>query len=317
MRIASLARKIKIAPSKISTYAESIEIDLSKGSNTKLNDEEVQQILDYFDKTLEEPKQEVIENIVAEVQVHEEETIATPSLKQESIILEEINLVEEVEIRQEIEAPIVSNEKVETTKEEEVIPPVKESVEESIVETERSEEVHSSLIERNDDEVEDLSYAEKLALDENTNVIKPKKVQLQGLTVKGKIDLPEPKPKMEASSEEDKKKEETLAATDEIRYTKGPDRKRRKPQDRRRRRKNNINPVEAERRRKQREAEIKEEQRKKKVKQQKAEHYQKLMADQKPPTQKVKRKPSKKAPQQPQLEPTNNVFKKFWRWMNT
>ena len=302
MRLASLARKITVTPSQISSYLEESGVALLQGSNTKLSDDQIEQVLTHFNKELPEQKELVEPEVVEEIteQVLIEEQAEEPEVE-----------AQEEEIQESEESPVV-----EETIVEEITAPEPEPT-----------FVDPSYLSKKEEDDEELGITEKAALDENIEIIKPPKVKLQGLTVKGKIDLPEPKIKEEV--EEETPKEEELIDPDKIIYTRGPKREKRKPRDQKKRRKDpNYNPLEAERKRKARMAEQEEEKRLKARKKAKAQHYKKtvvkksvskkpqtnLPADTPSPSVPVATKPSKRVEKK---APSKNIFGKFWRWMNT
>lgn len=169
-----------------------------------------------------------------------------------------------------------------------------------------------------DPEIE--SYVERLAHDASVKVIKPPKVKLQGLTVKGKIELPEPKA---PSDEKVEPKKETPKAydPDEIITTTGPKRDRkRKPKNYKGKKYNqDYNPLEAARKKKEWEEKKRKEQEEKRRKKAKEKHYKKVAAPTVAAAPAQKRKPKKAAAKkkQKQEQAKGNVLQRFWRWMNT
>ncbi|WP_422359853.1 hypothetical protein [Reichenbachiella sp.] len=333
MRLGTLARKISITPSKLTAFLESQSIDLSSGTNTKLTEEEIELVLAHYETSLEEEKPEQEEQPIAEV-VEE-----SPATEEEQT--EEVNSKVE-----ETEAEVTKTEK--ETEEEESEPTVSESfaeialpheLEEAPTDTEAPETVEvdeeinqETQAEETPNEVEDYapqvpedldpeieSYVERLAYDENVEVIKPAKVKLQGLTVKGKIDLPEPKVETE-KTEEPKKEEKKTFDPDEIITTTGPRRDRkRKPKNYKGKKFNkDYNPLEAARKKKEWEEKKRKEQEERRKKKAKAQHYKKTV---KPtPTAPVaKKKPKKVTAKKKQLQEqqAGNMLQRFWRWMNT
>lgn len=162
-----------------------------------------------------------------------------------------------------------------------------------------------------DPEIE--SEVERAAYDDSITIIKSKKVELQGLTVKGKIDLPEPKAK------EEKKIEATKKAYDpnEIVTTSGPSRERRKPKNYKGKKYNNdYNPLKAAKKKEIWEEKKKKEAEEKKKKAIKAAHYSKKSQKKKPLAEPKKK--TKKITKKKKVEVfEGNVFQKFWKWMNT
>lgn len=336
MRLGTLARKISITPSKLTAFLESQSIDLSSGTNTKLSNEQIELILSHYNASLEPKEPEETEAPVAET------------------VTEEAAVVAEEEPTNEIETP-VEEPKEETPEVEETIaeekdesePSISESfveialpheLEETAIVTEspiaEEETTVEATIEEKSDEVEeeeyvpqipeDLdpeieSYVERLAYDENIEVIKPAKVKLQGLTVKGKIDLPEPKVEVE-TTEEPKKEEKKAFDPDEIITTTGPrrDRKRRPKNFKGKKSNKDYNPLEAARKKKEREDKRRKEQEERRRKKAKELHYKKVVKPvETTPTAKKKPKKVKAKKKQQELQPSGNMLQRFWRWMNT
>ncbi|MDW3191157.1 MAG: hypothetical protein R8G66_02295 [Cytophagales bacterium] len=163
--------------------------------------------------------------------------------------------------------------------------------------TEKREVLVSDLLEDPDEE-----------LLENTDVlIKAPKVHLPGLTVKGKIDLPEPKPKQEKEATE--KDEDTEG---DFRGRRGRHRGKRRKQ---------TNPVAAARIREERKAERQKKAQQLQEKDRKRKHYQQNIQSKAAPP--PKKKPTKKVPGHEQVKPTQgaptkmNALQRFWKWMNT
>ncbi|WP_420583231.1 hypothetical protein [Reichenbachiella sp.] len=337
MRLGTLARKISITPSKLTAFLESQNIDLSSGTNTKLNEEEIELVLDHYKAALEEEKPEPEVEVVAEV---EEES---PALEQE-LIEENTSEIEETETEileeeekeskeeeKKKEEPRISESFVEIALPHELEDaPVDleatkhEPIEEDIIQESESQEDGPEEVEYVPQVPEDLdpdieSYVERLAYDENIEVIKPAKVKLQGLTVKGKIDLPEPKVETE-KTEEPKKEEKKAYDPDEIITTTGPRRDRkRKPKNYKGKKFNkDYNPLEAARKKKEWEEKKRKEQEERRKKKAKAKHYKKNV---KPAsaTPTAKKKPKKVTAKKKQLQEqqTGNMLQRFWRWMNT
>ncbi|MDW3209632.1 MAG: hypothetical protein R8N23_07190 [Reichenbachiella sp.] len=342
MRLGTLARKISITPSKLTSFLESQNIGLSSGTNTKLSEEEIELVLAHYDASLEEDKPEPEEEPIAESEEEE-----APVVEEETQEEEVISKVKDTEA--ELTDTEEGTEKV-VTKEEESEPKVSESfaeialpheLEEDSLEIEAAEPEQSEIensqetrsekeeLEEKEEEYvpqvpDDLdpeieSYVERLAYDENIEVIKPVKVKLQGLTVKGKIDLPEPKVEAEII-EEPKKEEKKTFDPDEIITTTGPRRDRkRKPKNYKGKKFNkDYNPLEAARKKKEWEEKKRKEQEERRKKKAKEQHYKKVA---KPvaaaPSTKKKPKKVKAKKKQVQQQPTGNMLQRFWRWMNT
>lgn len=355
MRLGTLARKISITPSKLTAFLESQKIELPSGTNTKLTEEHIALILEHFQVTLEPeipeeaPVVEMVEEPTAVTKPEEEEKVEVqaaveePEIKEEDKIeeVDQKELVAEVkETSDEIKPP--EEEIVKSTKSSnsfaEIALPHELEESESLFEDDHTE-IETVVDEMIEDEIEEAieeeeeyipqipddldpeieSYVERLAYDKNIKVIKPPKVKLQGLTVKGKIDLPEPKVETE-TIEEPKEEKQKAYNPDEIITTTGPN------QDRKRKPKNykgkkfnkDYNPVESARRKKEWEEKKRIEQEEKRKKKAKEKHYKKIakpvatapVAKKKPKKVLVKKK-------QQQQKPTGNMLQRFWRWMNT
>jgi hypothetical protein len=153
--------------------------------------------------------------------------------------------------------------------------------------------------------------------EEEIEVIKAPKIELPGLKVVGKIDLPEPKKKEVVSMESENSADKTASKKQPRRHDKNRKSNRRKNPD--------YNPVAAQRERQrkydEREALKKHEQLKKKKKQ----HYQEKVADQKAAPSKKKKnvKPASYTQVVAETSQTSNKAKKpnaivrLWRWLNT
>ncbi|MEP3386820.1 MAG: hypothetical protein ABJO02_01450 [Reichenbachiella sp.] len=341
MRLGTLARKISITPSKLTSFLESQNIDLPSGTNTKLSEEEIELVLAHYEASLEEEKLEpeaepITEDIIETTVVEEEQTEEVISKVEETeaeLTDTEEGTEEEVTKKEESEPKVsesfaeiaLPHELEEDSLEIEAAEPEQSEIENSKetrsekeeLEEEEEEEYVPQVPEDLDPEIE--SYVERLAYDENIEVIKPVKVKLQGLTVKGKIDLPEPKVEAEII-EEPKKEEKKTFDPDEIITTTGPRRDRkRKPKNYKGKKFNkDYNPLEAARKKKEWEEKKRKEQEERRKKKAKEQHYKKVA---KPvataPTTKKKPKKIKAKKKQVQQQPTGNMLQRFWRWMNT
>lgn len=137
-----------------------------------------------------------------------------------------------------------------------------------------------------------------IAVDEPAEVIRAPKVELQGLKVLGKIDLPEPKKKA-APTEEELPKEQPS-----------------RPQQRRREERPWKNPLEQKRKQEQREAKRKRQEEAEKEKERRTLHYQKKVKS-------VPTKPVRKTEETVVEElldtapPPKTIIGKFLRWLRT
>lgn len=323
MRLGTLARKISITPSKLTAFLESQNTDLTSGTNTKLSEEEIEIVLNHFNATLavEINEEENITSTVEEV----EEVLVTENAEEIADKIEEENTSIE---NKEAEVEIVEKEitsKISESFSEIALPHELEDTSnldvaadkeiDQNVETEEEEYI-PQIPDDLDPEIE--SHVERMAYDQNVKVIKPVKVKLQGLKVKGKIDLPEPKVKEEAP-EEAKNEDKKAYDPDEIITTTGPKR------DRRRKPKNykgkkfdkDYNPIEAERKKKAWEEKKKKEQEEKRKKKAKELHYKKTVKASTSSTSTKKKSKKITTKQKQEQQPAGNVFQRFWRWMNT
>ncbi len=238
---------------------------------------------------------------------------------------QKITLAEET--RDSSEIGIASSESNDDTEVEEQQVEVRTEVETSVEETpdlegetpvvheEASTNGHASEIEDATEEnsekrevlVSDLLEDPDEDLLENSDVlIKAPKVHLPGLTVKGKIELPEPKPKPEKETTE---KEED---SENHRDRRGRHRGKRRKQS---------NPVAAARMREERQAERRKKAEQAQEKERKRKHYQQNIQSKStpPPKKKTNKKPGEVEIGTPKTAPEKNLnaLQRFWKWMNT
>lgn len=336
MRLGTLARKISITPSKLTAYLESQSIDLSSGTNTKLTEAQIDLVLEHFNASLDT---EPVEESPAE---QAEDQNNTPNEEQEEKVEaeptpSELEELEQITAEKEEEPPEPVEQEEKTSISDsfaEIALPHELEEEPSLLETEP--EVESNELKTNepveeeeqpyepkipadiDPEIE--SAAERAAYDDSLEVIKPLKVKLPGLKVKGKIDLPEPKTPTE-TTEEPKKEEKKAYNPDEIITTTGPRRdRRRKPKNYKGKKYDkDYNPVEAARKKKEWEEKKRKEQEERRKKKAKARHYKKTVVPtaSAPAASKKKLKRTAVSKKQKQEPSTGNVLQRFWRWMNT
>lgn len=289
------------------------------------------------DGLIEESKPEVTESIDVTTE-EEEDSVATEVDTTEESISEEISSddfitpdeIEAQATQQEAEdtiaSEVVAESNPDTESEEEPIeaadleiPAGEETAETEVTEVietiEATTNGHTSELEGDTTDptekrevlVSDLLEDPDEDLLENSDVlIKAPKVHLPGLTVKGKIDLPEPKPKPE--KEATGKEEES----EDQRGRRGRHRGKRRKQ---------TNPVAAARMREERQAERRKKAQQAQEKERKRQHYQKNIQSKAapPPKKKVMKKAdgvesnyTKAAP-----EKNLNALQRFWKWMNT
>lgn len=194
MRLGQLARKLDIETSEIIKYLEKKNITVENHLNTKLEDETVTLVMDAF--TPEEEPEPIVEEIVE--QKIQETSIETPN-----------RVVEEVpEVKEDITpAPVEAIEEVEplTIKEKEAI----------TVSELREKEANEAEKENEEQKIIELSREDKVPENIDVAVIRAPKVELQGIKVLGKIELPEKtKKEIKANSNESSEGDST-STTDE------------------------------------------------------------------------------------------------------
>ena len=158
----------------------------------------------------------------------------------------------------------------------------------------------------------------------NVEVIKAPKIELPGLKVVGKIDLPEPKKKEEVPAEEGDG--ETSNRPKKEYRSNDRNRNRGRNNQQRRERDPNYNPIAARREREKQREERERLKAEKKIKQKKKEHYLEKVAELKATPSKNKSVPKPASYTQSVeenkrkeygIEKQPNVFKRIWRWLNT
>ncbi|MBK6266270.1 hypothetical protein JKA74_14585 [Marivirga sp. S37H4] len=296
MRLAQAARDLSITTEDITSFLAKKGITIEKDSNTKLNDESVTLLFDYFEGDLRVKKKK-------------KETEQLPEPVQES----KPELSEEEVDEKESQQPVIEEKSTEIEFSEDINieatnEPAKEtedtSIHNDITEAaainspgEREYKTVSDLLESGDEISDDV-------------VIKAPKVSLQGLNVLGKIDLPAPKAKAEKVEAEIDKK--TIRKNDSARRNK------REPLKRSRK---ELTPQQIREREQKREKRRREEAAKLEKKRKEKFYKEKILKPKQ--EQQKKRKPKKSktmAPEKAQVQkrpqPTT-LIGKFWRWLNT
>jgi len=281
MRLAQAARKLSITTEDIVDFLEIRGITIEKDSNTKLEEEAVKLLYRYFEieeesKTEELPSPEEIKPEATGDIIIEETEQESIEQEEEKVEKQNINLKEEKE----------------------------ETNEEEIQTAEKSEKV----IKKSFKTVEEVLQDEGRGVDEDL-VIKPAKVELKGLNVVGKIDLPEPKPKPKPEPEQ---KQET-----KLKPKKSYSQARKTPPKRNQKRE--LSPAEIRKREEEREARKRERIEKEKKKKREQFYKERILI---PKQLEQKKKPKKKRSdevernelQKPQPK---TLLGKFWRWLNT
>lgn len=181
--------------------------------------------------------------------------------------------------------------------------------EEVPIETPTAVETTDDIIETKAEE--DTEKAEPAKEEADVEVIRVKKVKLEGIKVLGKIDLPEPKPKVTKEGEDAPENE------------KKPRRKHQKNQPRRTGRKRELT-FEQKREREERQRIKEKETREQKLKEKKKKYFEeniKPMQEQAAEVVKRKKKKKKSSSEQSRVKKkaapkTKNPLKRFWNWLN-
>ena len=170
MRLTTLARKVQITPSKLVAFLEQKNIQIDNGINTRLNDETIGLVKNHFG-------------------FEETEVLKEPNMIEQEVV----SIEEEVEDHVIVAEETGENEQEELSADTEL--PTPEEEDPKIVEQQETN-VAAPKIGTVDDLEEGLA--------EDIELIKVKKVKLEGIKVIGKIDLPE-KPKKEDLKENEEK----------------------------------------------------------------------------------------------------------------
>lgn len=291
MRLGQLSRKTGIKSEEIVEFLASQEIEVKSGSNAKVDDVHLPMIYSHFQIELDESQSsEANSETVEDVQNKPTEPLTETADAAQEIA----EFHADIDIHEEF-----SQEEIEAFK--------KQAEESKIVEP-----------------VEETEPTEK------RDLIKAPKLNLPGLTVVGKIDLPEPKAKEEEKPEDQVDTESAKPKSDEdpdaLKVITEKDLRRERGQQRARprrkqrpKRKPNVNPVELERRKAQKEAERQKRLKLEAEKERKRQHYEKTV--QKAPIKTDKRKPEPQKPtieQKESVEPkqSKNIIARFWRWLD-
>lgn len=282
MRLTTLARKIEKTPKQLISYLEEHNIEINNGLHSKLDKETVALVLEEFAS-----EKELIEEVVF----------------QEEIIEEKIASVDD--------ADEVTPEEDEKTDKEPIVVEKDEAVEIEIENSIQEEEIEPESPKTGT--IDDLEKEDP----EDIDLIKVKKVTLEGIKVVGKIDLPE-KPKKEASVDESEGK-------DEILNEEKPKLKKEKRSFDRGRKKNRhgknraplsyeerVKEEEREKLKKRRRRENAEKRRKKKFYDENIKSKQTLNA----PKKKIKKQSNAEPHAQKEVVLHKNPLKRLWAWLN-
>lgn len=270
MRLAQLARKIGITQSEIVNVLSGKGLEISENGNSKLSEEEVELIYAHF-------------NIESEQDTPLSDAVETPQTIEEPVAAEEEESKEAQTDIAEVEQPKVDD--------NEIAAGLKE--ESTSDEPDSAKHLTSTDPGPSDEEIE----AEK-------EVIRAKKVKLEGIKVLGKIELPEPKEKLEEEPKEPKKEKLLKKKTD----------KRNKRKSKGRKQLSYSEKIKREEEQALREKKKKE----RRIKEKKKKHYFEKVQP------KVAAKPKKKTTQKKVKNTTpkrvkpqyKNPIRKFWAWLN-
>lgn len=182
MRLSQIARKVGTSVATITELLQSHKMDLPEGKNVKLNEEQVSLVYKNFDITI------FTETKVAKEQPLEKEQTEKPMLPKPTGSSPAKVAVSEV--KEKIVGEIKEN--VETGKEQE-----ETGIEEvkAIAPEPPKEKENVDTKPAEGDQEEDRK--------QEVEVIRAKKIKLEGIKIVGKIDLPEPKPKADTESRDD------------------------------------------------------------------------------------------------------------------
>jgi hypothetical protein len=297
MRLTTLARKINISPGQLIEFLEKNDKEVSNGQHTKLDHETIDMVMDHF---MPEHKVETTE-APSEIQVPEaekEDESADSAISKETEPgeLAEDTVPEMIEIPEaKVNTPEI---KIDTPEEKIVTPEANDTIE-------QGQGPRSGTI-------------EDLENEEDIDLIRVKKVKLEGIKVVGKIDLPE-KPKKEVA--ETDQGEDATSDTGVEPAKRTPSRGRKFDRNRKKNRKQHG------RRSLSYEEKLKEEEREKlkmrrrrenEEKRRKTKYYEKNIKPKiaSAPKKKHKKKTDNFQSPQPEISIHKNPLIRFWEWLN-
>ena len=190
MRLAQIARKVNTKPQEIRQFVkEKFDLELDSDPNTKLEEEQVNAIIEHF-----KVEEEIVEEVKEKVVVEEVDDSIDPNVDTDIDTLKEIA---EEESEEKIEIPEVVA--------EEAKPVAEEFKDDTSAELSVQEEKPKKVVEikHADPEAvdeaaeEDPTSFEEVEVDREAELIAAKVDKLEGIKVVGKIDLSEPEPEEE------------------------------------------------------------------------------------------------------------------------
>lgn len=307
MRLGQLARHLRISQKEITDYLDSQSISIGEGSNAKIEAELEHQIINHFNPELLATTEE------EQLPESPTENLGTESIPDPEILEEPSEVNEEVtefEIEEKQDAPNEYS--------EEVLDPTDSQIEHSIDEVVPKDDFvteESPSEQSEESEIGSLSY-EDTSGEDNIEVIRVKKVKLEGIKVVGKIDLPEPKVKEPTETENQETEVEEKKEDRPPRKSRQYHGKKRKGRNygKRDRRESYEQRIAREKREAEREK-IKLE---KEAKARKKQHYvENVQAHvQIKPSKKAKKKEKLAQKQQATIVKPKNPVKRFWGWLN-
>ena len=293
MRLTTLARKVELTPTNLLEFLTEHEIEVSKGINTILDEETVQLVKENFE--FEEKSEPVQED--EEVEVTLEQTPEVEAELDETILHESQQEEENIVIEEEV----ISTEIVDVPQED------------TFPETSEMEDAAAERDEQNGSDaktatIDDLENDPEADVD----LIKVKKVKLDGIKVVGKIDLPQkPKKDLESEDSDDKTEEDQKK---EVRVKKAEKRKKSAPK--RKKLKSTLTYEERLRRlEREKRKQLKIESRKEKEK--KKKYYQEQVQSKVSGYSKKKKRKSKfSMRKREKVVVHKNPIKRLWDWLN-
>ena len=176
------------------------------------------------------------------------------------------------------------------------------------------EEPKETPIDEEESPADSKEFTEENTQEKPIEVIRPKKVKLQGIKVVGKIDLPEPPKKQEEKDSTEPVSEEKIAPKKQTHKKIN-----RKPKDRKTKKPRRELSYEEKQKREERDRLRAERKKKKELKEKKRKYYEKKVKAQKPSVSKKIKKKEKEMPakkRQKQVVKHKNPLKRFWAWLN-
>lgn len=299
MRLTSLSRKLGVSRDEILSFLKSNKIEVSEGVNAKISDEDAVSVIEHFGI----PETKIEDELPASEQkkTHEPEP--------------ETNIKEAEE----------QNDSKEEEKQEGVSKDLKEESPE-----ETGNKKGSALVKDEVPRPEEDESLEEFLERQKVDLIRAKKIKLEGVKVVGKIDLPEPKaPKEKAEKEvdleEERKKEKEKEKEEKPKglYAEYLEKKKRPYEQRRKKRRpKKVLSFEEKQQLEQKKIEREKEKKQKQLKRKKELYYKENIQP------KVKKKPKTKSeevsrekkheskPVQKQAKKSKSVIGRLWGWLN-